>query len=80
MIRNEMKNREISDLALASFLAAKGHSIHSIKPSGKKSLFLFEESDVLEKDILAFYNRKTKIDALTFAEMIRSLKAMALQG
>lgn len=75
-----MKIREISDLALASFLATKGHKIHSIKPSGKKSLFLFEESDVLEKDILNFYNRSGAIDALTFAEMIRSLKAMTLQG
>jgi hypothetical protein len=36
-------------------------SLGNIKPLGRKSLFLFEESDVLEKDILSIYYRNTSM-------------------
>ena len=81
-IFDEMKKqmKEITDLALASFLSAIAHKIHSIKPNGKKFTFIFEDSESLEKDILAYYNRTAKVDPLTFAEVFRNLKAMIFQG
>jgi hypothetical protein len=75
----EMKERIISDLSLASFLSAIGHKLLSINPDGKRLTFSFEDSEKLGQDILAYYNRTTKVDALTFAEVFRNLKAIALR-
>jgi hypothetical protein len=77
---NEMKERIITDLALASFLSTIGHKLISINPEGKRLTFSFESSEKLERDILAFYNRSTKVDALSFAETLRNLKALALRS
>ena len=49
-----MNQKEISDLALATYLSAIGHRISSINSSGNKSTFTFEYSKALEKDFLAF--------------------------
>ena len=78
-IKQEM-TKEILDLGLASFLSASGHKLLAVKPTGKKSIFSFEGNEKLEKDILDFYNRSARIDPLTYAETLRNLKALALQG
>ena len=75
-----MKEKSISDLALASFLSTVGHTLLSINPDGKRLAFIFEDSEKIKKDILSFYNRSTKVDALTFAETFRNLKAIALRS
>lgn len=75
-----MTMKEISDLALASYLSVIGYKILSIKPDKNKMIFIFEKSNNLEADILGFFNRVTKVDALSFAETMRNLKALALRG
>ncbi len=72
--------KEITDLALASYLSTASHKIISINPDGKRLTFGFEDSEKLQKDILAYYNRTTKVDALTFAEVFRNLKALVLRS
>ncbi len=55
--KDKMKERTITDLARASFLTAIGHQLLSVNPDGKRLTFSFEDSEKLEKDILAYYNR-----------------------
>jgi len=71
-----MKNKDISDLALLSYLSVIGHKIISIKSNGRKFSFSFEDSETLQKDIMAFYNRAARVDPLTFSETFRNFKAM----
>ena len=73
--------KEIHDLALASYLSTIGYKLISVKSrDGRKFAFSFEESATLEADILSFYNRTAKVDPLSFAEVMRNLKALVLQG
>jgi hypothetical protein len=73
------ENKEISDLALATFLSVTGHKLSSTpRTSGRKAIFIFEASEKLEKDILAFYNRTARVDPIGFAETFRNLKALVL--
>ena len=76
MIKERMREKIITDLALSSYLSCAGHKLLSVKPNGKRSTFAFEESEILERDILAFYNRAARVDPLTFAEVFRNLKAL----
>ena len=77
----ETNTKEITDLALASYLSAIGHQLISIKPGvGRKLIFVFQKSEVLERDVLAYFNRNGKVDALTYYETVRNLKALALGG
>jgi len=71
-----MKNKDISDLALTSYLSAIGHKLISLKSIEKKFSFSFEDSETLQKDIMAFYNRTARVDPLTFSETFRNFKAM----
>lgn len=78
MKKHELKTREIADLALASFLATEGHTFLGVRPrNSDHAVFVFPASEKLEEDILAFYNRKAKVDPLTFAETLRNFKAVA---
>jgi hypothetical protein len=74
-----MKGQLVYDLALASFLAATGHKILSVKSDEKKSAFTFQQTEQLEKDILSFFNREGRVDPLGYSEMLRNLKALAMQ-
>lgn len=82
MIGDEMAKiddrvREIYDLALVSFLNIQGHSLLKIKRDNGRAIFIFAESPALEKDMLDFYNRKARVDPMTFAETLRNLRAAA---
>lgn len=68
--------KEISDIAVATYLSVVGHKLTFLKPSGKKIIFCFENSENLESDILNFYNRTAKVDPMTFAESLRNFKGM----
>jgi hypothetical protein len=72
-----MKMKEISDLALASYLSSIGHKIISVTPTAtRKLVFVFENSEKLQNDTLNFVNRRGQVDALTFFETFRNLKAL----
>lgn len=75
---DDMNHKEVSDLALATFLAVSGHKLLSTPRAqyGKKAVFLFEASDKIERDTLDYYNRTAKVDPLGFAETFRNLKAL----
>lgn len=75
-----MKMKEIHDLALASYLVTIGHKILSFKPERNKVIFVFEDSNNLEADILSFINRRASVDPLSFAEQMRNLKALVLRS
>ena len=75
-----MKTKEISDLGLSAYLCVSDFKILSIKPIGRKSIFIFEESEGLEKAILSYFNHNAKVDPLSFFEQTRNLKALSVQG
>jgi hypothetical protein len=76
----EKRMKEIFDLPLATYLSTRRHKFRSLKADGKKIAFIFDDSETIEKDILAFYNRETSVDALTFSETLRNLKALILRS
>lgn len=71
-----MKEKIITDLALAAFLSCIGHQLSTISPQGRRLEFHFHSSTKLEEDILSFYNRQARVDPLAFAETFRNLKAL----
>lgn len=71
------QSRTITDLALAAFLLTAGHCLHAIRREHGRGAFVFEETPALAQDILGFYNRIARVDPLTYAEMLRNLKAAA---
>ena len=76
----KMKEKIITDLALASYLSVTSYKIlstHTI--NGRKLAFHFEFSEKIEKDILAYYNRTARVCPLTFFETVRNLKALTAQ-
>ncbi|MFB0507443.1 MAG: DUF5659 domain-containing protein [Thermodesulfobacteriota bacterium] len=72
------QEKSLSDLALAAFLSSRGYEILGIKGNGKKSLFVFEDTPQLEQDVLKYFNRQGMVDALTYGEVLRNLKALVL--
>ena len=75
-----IKEKVVTYLALARYLSAAGHKLHSMRPDQKKFAFIFLDSEALEKDILSYYNRTARVDPLTFAEIFRNLKALVLRN
>ena len=75
---NGNSKKRISDLALSAFLSSVGHEILDVEADGRKSLFIFEATPQLEQDTLKFFNRLGVVDALTYSEVLRNLKALVL--
>jgi len=69
--------KELADIALVSYLACKGHKIKKIKRGKGKSLFVFDDTESLEADIMAYLNREATVDPLKFHETMRNLKSQA---
>lgn len=69
--------RRITDLALAAFLLVAGHCLRAVNREHGRGAFVFEDTPSLAQDLLGFYNRTARVDPLTFAETLRSLKAAA---
>jgi hypothetical protein len=79
MWKNEM-NKELSDIALVSYLSCREYKIKKIRKAEGKSWFVFEDTIELEKDIMAFLNREAIVDPLRFSETLRNLKSLAKQS
>jgi len=76
-MREMNHSKEISDLGLATFLNIINHQmIATPKANGHRSVFIFQASEKIEEDILAFYNRTARVDPLNFIETYRNLKAL----
>jgi len=66
------------DLYLAAFFASAGCKM--IKPSRdqrtKRVYFIFEKSETMPDLKVKYFSREAKIDALTYADNIKSLKSL----
>jgi hypothetical protein len=76
---NSMKTKNISNLPLVAYLSVLGHKIIEMSSSNERSTFTFEDSEDLGKSILNFYNRLGQVEPLTYSEVLRNLKSMALK-
>lgn len=66
------------DLYLSAFFISAGsRMIKSIRdPKSKRVYFIFEKSPILNDLKLSYFSREAKVDALTFADNIKSLKSL----
>lgn len=64
------------DLYLAALFASSGCTIKSTERDGRKVYFHLENTDVLEKLKAAYFLRNCPVDALTYADNIKSLKSL----
>jgi hypothetical protein len=66
------------DLYLASFLLAAGAhmSRHERDQRSKRVYFVFEKNPLLQDLKVNYFARSAKVDALTFADNIKSLKSL----
>jgi len=66
------------DLYLAAFmLSASCRLVKSIRDSkSKRVYFIFEKNPILLDLKIKYFSREAKIDALTFADNIKSLKSL----
>jgi hypothetical protein len=73
-----MKTKRLTDLNLSAYLSVSGHKLLGVEGNGHKGFFVFEDKPELERDTLKFFNREATVDALSFGEAQRNLKALAL--
>ena len=64
------------DLYLAAFFASAGCPIKSTSRDTKKVYFFFEANEIVEKLKSSFFLRQAPVDALTYADNIKSLKSL----
>jgi len=66
------------DLYLAAFFVSAGCKMIDSKrnKSSKRVYFLFEKNPVVNELKLKYFSREAKIDALTFADNVKSLKSL----
>ena len=66
------------DLYLAAFFLSAGFkmgkSIRDVK--SKRVYFIFEKNSLLEEMKLKYFSREAKVEALTFADNVKSLKSL----
>ncbi len=65
----------ITDIALAAYLTASGHPLRGIRREHGRGIFLFDAGPVTAEAVLRFLNRHAQIDAATFHDSMKSLKA-----
>lgn len=66
------------DLYLAAFfLSAGSKMVKSIRdPKNKRVYFIFEKNPLMQELKLKYFSREAKVDALTFADNVKSLKSL----
>jgi hypothetical protein len=64
------------DLYLAAFFATSGCQIKSTTRDAKKVFFFFENLEIIERLKKDYYLRQSKIDALSYADNVKSLKSL----
>jgi len=68
--------KDISDINLVAYLISVGFKYHKPKFAPHFTTFQFDKSPELEKACQDYYARTSKVDALTFAENLRTIRAM----
>ena len=64
------------DLYLAAFLATSGCPIKSTNRDAKRVFFFFENNELVERLKSVYYLRQAKVDALSYADNIKSIKSL----
>jgi Domain of unknown function (DUF5659) len=66
------------DLYLASFFLSAGTRMIKTDrdPKTRRVYFIFEKSPLLQELKVNYFSRQAKVDALTFADNIKSLKSL----
>jgi Domain of unknown function (DUF5659) len=66
------------DLYLAAFFLSAGCKMVSSSrdPKTKRVYFVFEKNPIMMELKLKYFSREAKVDALTFADNIKSLKSL----
>lgn len=64
------------DLYLAAFFTTAGCQIKETTRDARKVYFFFEDNEILEKLKVSYFTRNAKVDALSFADNIKSLKSL----
>jgi len=74
----EASDYSTCDLYLAAFFLSAGCEMtKSVRDKKlKRVYFLFDSTDTLKDLKLNYFSRKAKIDALTFADNVKSLKSL----
>lgn len=66
--------RKVTDLPLAAFLALRHRLIRVEGNGGGKCAFVFEDTEAVEQDCMAFLSRRTTVEPMAYAENIRTLR------
>jgi len=66
------------DLYLAAFFVSAGCKMSRSQrdPKTRRVYFIFEKNPIMNELKLKYFSREAKIDALTFADNIKSLKSL----
>jgi hypothetical protein len=64
------------DLYLAAFFVSVDCQVLKTSREGKKVYFLFDKNEMIEKLKVSYFTRQAKVDALTYADNIKSLKSL----
>lgn len=64
------------DLYLAAFFATAGCPIKNTTRDSKKVYFFFESNEIIETLKSSYFLRQAKVDALSYADNIKSLKSL----
>jgi hypothetical protein len=64
------------DLYLAAFFTSAGCQIKETTRDSRKVYFLFDNGVLVDKLKVDYFTRNAKVDALTYADNIKSLKSL----
>ncbi len=67
-----------ADLYLAAALIASGHRPAELRPDGRRTLFCFQPIAAVRQLVARYYRGDLEVDALSYAEAVRSAKGAAL--
>ena len=67
-----------ADLYLAAALFVSGHRPEQLLPKGGRTLFSFHPRPAIRDLVKRYYGGDLKVDALAYAEAIRSAKGAAM--
>ena len=69
-----------SDLYYPAYLKVAGVLLTGTEREGKRVFFIFERSEAIHGLKQQYFNRTSKVPALTYADEIRSMKALTHIG
>ncbi len=72
----ETKRYRTSDLYYAAYLRVAGVPLVETIREGSRVFFVFEHSSTIRDLKNEYFNRKAKVPALTYADEIRTMKAL----